>query len=143
MRWLAALALTFTLSGCLSNISFSDLATTGGATIGAGVSTAAGLAPLPVIASTVVGAGTGAILVAEPESTVDILEALLEEERVEALKNQQMWEAIESLGWYAVLGIVAFFLIPWLIGYLMPNGKQRKMHKMMFDNPKINMKDLK
>ena len=123
-------------TGCLSNFSLSDAATGGGAILGAAASVATGLPIAAVVTSTAVGATAGSALVGQKESTLDVLEALPEEERASALKNQNMWEAIEGLGWYAMLGILGFFLIPMLIGYVLPNGKQRKMERDMFNDPK-------
>lgn len=75
------------------------------------------------IASGPVGAASGAAIgsvvstVLDPlntqvESTTEVLEAIPEEDRAKVLKNRDMWETIESLGWYAGLIFVLFWLIP-------------------------------
>ena len=66
----------------------------------------------------VIGAGVPAVTieVLEPlnteETTTEILEVVPEADRANVLKNQQMWETIESLGYWSLLVFVLFWLIP-------------------------------
>ena len=132
-----------TTSGCLGNFSLSDLATGGGAVAGAGVSAALSLEPTLAVTSTVVGAIAGAAVVGEPEESVaDQLAAIPEEERADALKWITVWETIRSLGYYAIAAVLAFFLLPLLIGYFIPRRSERKMKAMLFDDPNVKMRDL-
>lgn len=143
MKWILMIPVMILLTGCLGRASLSDLSTGTGAVITAGAATAVGLPATAVAASTALGATAGAVLVEEPETTADALEKLPEEERASALKWKVFWEFIESLGYYAFLIVAGLIFIPMLMGYFMPNGKQRKMQRMMFDDPKIKSKDMK
>jgi len=91
----------------------------------------------------VCGTATGAIVnsVTPIEEKLDLSE-IPEEQRAEVLKNQQMWKMIESLGMWAIAGIAAFFIIPLIIGYFMPNRRQRKLERIAFDRDDIKATDL-
>ena len=151
MKWILMIPLMMLLSGCLgSRVDFSDLGTGAGAVIAAGVATSVGLPPLATIATTAIGATAGAVLVDEPESVVDQLEALPEEDRAQYAQWLSVIELLRSLGYYAIGAVLAFFLLPMLLGYFIPNGKQRRqkremiqMKEALFDNPNITMKDLR
>ena len=144
MRWAIVILATISLTGCLgSRIDLSDLSTTAAATVGAGTAVAVGLPTVPVVTVTALSAVAGAALVDEPEtSVVDAIDLVPEEERAGVLKAHEMWAAVESLGYWIIVAVLAFFLLPLLVGYILPNGKQRKMQRMMFDNPDIKHKDL-
>ena len=143
MKWITMTLMTLMLSGCLGNFSLSDLATGGGAVAGAGLSAALSLEPTLAVTSTVVGAIAGAAVVGEQETTiVDAIESVPEEERADVLKAHSMWEAIESLGWWIVMAVLAFFLLPLLVGYFIPRRSERKMKQMLFDDPNYTSRDL-
>ena len=143
MKWITMMLMTLTLSGCLGNFSLSDLATGGGAVAGAGVSAALSLEPTLAVTSTVVGAIAGAAVVGEQEETiVDVIDSVPEEQRADVLKAHSMWEAIESLGWWIVMAVLAFFLLPLLVGYFIPRRSERKMKQMLFDDPNYTSRDL-
>ena len=143
MKWITMTLMTLTLSGCLGNFSLSDLATGGGAVAGAGLSAALSLEPTLAVTSTVVGAIAGAAVVGEQETTiVDAIESVPEEERADVLKAHSMWEAIESLGWWIVMAVLAFFLLPLIVGYFIPRRSERRMKQMLFDDPNYTSRDL-
>ena len=143
MRWIL-LTMFLTTSGCLGNFSLSDLATGGGAVAGAGVSAALSLEPTLAVTSTVIGAIAGAAVVGpQEESVVDQLAAVPEEERADALRTLTIINTIKELGYWAIAAVLAFFLIPLLVGYFIPRRSERKMKEALFDNPDIRMKDLK
>ena len=143
MKWITMTLMTLMLSGCLGNFSLSDLATGGGAVAGAGLSAALSLEPTLAVTSTVVGAIAGAAVVGEQETTiVDAIESVPEEERADVLKAHSMWEAIESLGWWIVMAVLAFFLLPLFVGYFIPRRSERKMKQMLFDDPNYTSRDL-
>jgi len=146
MRNILILLSTMTLlSGCLGglsgtnylkNISTSDLATTAGAVIGAGAGSAVGLPLGGTIFTTVTGAGAGAALVGEPESTLkDELDALPEDERAEAFKYASRWDAIEDIFMYIVAAGAAMMIIPMVLGYLIPRRREKHLERMLFDDP--------
>ncbi len=131
------------LTGCLgSRVDLSDIATGTGAVVGAAATAATGLPPIATVAGALGGATAGAVLVDEPESTADTISKLPEEERAAALKWLAVWDTVKSLGFYAIGAVLAFFLIPLLIGYFLPNGQHRKLKRMAFDNEDIKMKDI-
>ena len=142
-KLIAVLTICLTTSGCLGNFSLSDLATGGGAVAGAGISAALSLEPTLAVTSTVIGAIAGAAVVDERvESVVDQLAAIPEEERADALKWIAVWDTIRSLGYWAIGAVLAFFLLPLLIGYFIPRRSEKRMKAMLFDDPKVKMKDL-
>ena len=143
MRWLI-LTMFLTTSGCLGNFGLNDLATGGGAVAGAGLGAALSLEPTLAVTSTVIGAIAGAAVVGPQETTiVDVIDSVPEEERADVLKAHDMWAAVESLGFWIIAAVLAFFLLPLVVGYFLPNGRERKMKAMLFDHPDIKMKDLK
>ena len=142
MRWIL-LTMFLTTSGCLGNFSLSDLATGGGAVAGAGVSAALSLEPTLAITTTALGAIAGAAVVDERvESVVDQLAAIPEEERADSLRTLTIINTIKELGFWAIAAVLAFFLIPLLIGYFIPRRSEKRMKAMLFDNPDVKMKDL-
>ena len=144
MKWIVMMTTCLMLSGCLgSRVDFSDLGTAAGSVIGAGASAAVGLPPLAVITTTALGATAGAVLVDEPDSLTDVIDSVPEEERADVLKAHSMWEAIESLGWWIVMAVLAFFLLPLIIGYFIPRGSERRMKQMLFDDPNYTTRDMK
>ncbi len=122
-----------------------------GAVIGATVSAAVGLPPLGVAAGTTLGAVVPAVTIPDTEeSTLEIIEAVPEEERASVLKYQAFWGFMESLGYYVAIGVGAFFFIPMILGYFIPRRKEVKQKKemiklkeMLFDDDNYKMKDLK
>jgi len=125
------------LSGCSKNIirdNLSDIAATGASATCTLINPVVGF---------VCGSATGALVnsVTPPEDNVDLTD-IPEEQRAEVLKNQQMWKMIESLGVWAIGGIAAFFIIPLIIGYVMPNRRQRKLERIAFDRDDIKATDL-
>ena len=138
-KWIIPMLL---LTGCLGNASLSDLTTGAGAVAGAGISAAVGLPPVATIASTAVGAAAGSLAVAESESTADILEQLPEEERAAALRWQEVWQTIEGLGTTVIWAVLAFFLLPLIVGYFIPRRSELKMKRKLFDKPDIKMNDI-
>ena len=142
MRWIL-LTMFLTTSGCLGNFSLSDLATGGGAVAGAGLSAALSLEPTLAITTTALGAIAGAAVVDERvESVVDQLAAIPEEERADSLRTLTIINTIKELGFWAIAAVLAFFLIPLLIGYFIPRRSEKRMKAMLFDNPDVKMKDL-
>ena len=79
----------------------------------------------------------------QEESVVDQLAAVPEEERADALRTLTIINTIKELGYWAIAAVLAFFLIPLLVGYFIPRRSERKMKEMLFDNPDIKMRDLK
>ena len=143
MRWLI-LTMFLTTSGCLGNFGLNDLATGGGAVAGAGLGAALSLEPTLAVTSTVIGAIAGAAVVGpQEESVVDQLAAVPEEERADALRTLTLLNTIKDLGYWAIMAVLAFFLIPLLVGYFIPRRSEKKMRDLMFDHPDIKMKDLK
>ena len=133
--------LSMPLAGCLGNFTTSGLGSTAasvtasalGATIGGPfIGAAAGLAA---------GVATDAAIA--PTNAYEAISSLPEEERASALKAQYLWSTIENLGYWVIVGLVAFFSLPMLVGYFLPNGRQRKLEKLAFDNPNMKSEDLK
>ncbi len=122
-----------------------------GAVIGATATAVLGLPPLGVAAGATVGAAVPAVIIPDTEQTInDVIKDVPEEERASVLKAHAIWEAVESLGKWVIAVVAGFFFIPMIIGYFLPNGKQRRQKKemikikeMLFDREDIKMKDIK
>ena len=92
----------------------------------------------------VVGVVSGLVVdgVIDEDTLTDQIESLPVEARSKVLKAHFFWMAIEKLGMWIILAVLGFFLIPLLIGYLIPNRRQRKLEQMAFNDPKITHKDV-
>jgi len=125
------------LSGCSQKIirdNISDIAASGAS---------ATCTLINPIVGFVCGAATGVIVNdALPPADGPDLSEIPEAQRAEVLKNQQMWAMVESLGVWIIAIIGSFFMLPLLLGYLMPNKRQRKLEKLAFNNPNIKSTDL-
>ena len=143
MRWVVLFLTVFVASCSGINSTFQSLTANTTASV-AGVATSV-LTGSP-LAGIAIGAGAGvaATEILPPSDTfADTLEAIPEEERAAVLKNHDMWAAVESLGYYALLGVLAFILLPLIVGYVLPNRKQKRMERMLFDDPNYSMRDMK
>ena len=91
------------ISGCLTT---NELINTAATTTAAGVATVAGAG---VPATLAVTAGTGVIagvVTPEPATVDSVIAELPPEQRVEALKHEKVWTAIEHIGIW-IVGILA------------------------------------
>ena len=135
--FIASILIILFLSGCSQKIfkdNISDIAATGASATCTLINPVVGF---------VCGAATGVVVNnAIPIDEGPNLSEIPEEQRAEVLKNQQMWKMIESLGVWAIGGIAAFFIIPLIIGYVMPNRRQRKLERIAFDRDDIKATDL-
>jgi hypothetical protein len=135
--FIASILIILFLSGCSQKIfkdNISDVAATGASATCTLINPVVGF---------VCGAATGIVVNnAIPIDESPDLSEIPEEQRAEVLKNQQMWKMIESLGVWAIGGIAAFFIIPLVIGYVMPNRRQRKLERIAFDRDDIKATDL-
>lgn len=110
MRTILVISFLF-LSGCnLAHLTQDVGLASSGAIIGSTVSGPVGAAS---------GAAIGSVVstVLDPlntqeETTTEVLNTIPEEDRAKVLKNQQMWETVESLGMWSLLIFVLFWLIP-------------------------------
>jgi len=122
MKWISTLLCIALLSGC-GKISFSDIATAGGATGGAVVASVVTANPAIIAGATATGALAGAVVVEEDKS--------LTTEQIKEVDNpwQAMLVAFDQLlahAWEIVIAIgIAVIGIPMLITYLVGKGKQR------------------
>jgi len=134
---IASILIILFLSGCSQKIlkdNISDVAATGASATCTLINPVVGF---------ICGAATGIVVNnAIPADESPDLSEIPEEQRAEVLKNQQMWKMIESLGVWAIGGIAAFFIIPLVIGYVMPNRRQRKLERIAFDRDDIKATDL-
>ena len=123
----------FALSAC-STIQFDELASGSAATGAAVVGTA--------VAGPVGGviAGTGATVVTSvvtPKSGDGIdLNLVPKEDRAGVAKWDATLTVIEHFGFWIAIGLAGWFLFPLVIGYFLPNGKQRKLMKDAHNDPK-------
>lgn len=135
--FIASILIILFLSGCSQKIfkdNISDVAATGASATCTLINPVVGF---------ICGAATGIVVNnAIPVDESPDLSEIPEEQRAEVLKNQQMWKMIESLGVWAIGGIAAFFIIPLVIGYVMPNRRQRKLERIAFDRDDIKATDL-
>ncbi len=147
------LAMTLAIAPSASHAGVKDWLVATGAVIGAGVAAVVGFPPWGVFAGATVGAVVPVVTIPDPsndEITVEVLEAVPEEERASVLKYKAFYELLESLGYYVAIGVGAFFFIPMILGYFIPRRKEVKQKKemikikeMLFDDPNYSMKDMK
>lgn len=125
------LLVCFLLAGC-GNFSLSDLSTGAGSVVGAGAASLLSSDPLLVVGGAAVGAIGGSAAIGESTQTaIDHIQELPEEDRAAALRWISVWDTIRDLGYWSIFATLAFFLIPMVIGYVLPNGRQRKLEKMV------------
>jgi len=122
MKWISILLSIALLTGC-GKISFSDIATAGGATGAAAAASVVTANPAIIAGATATGALAGAAIIEEDKS--------LTTEQIKEVDNpwQAMLVAFDQLlahAWAIVIAIgIAVIGIPMLITYLMGKGKQR------------------
>jgi len=122
MKWISILLSIALLTGC-GKISFSDIATAGGATGAAVAASVVTANPAIIAGATATGALAGAAIIEEDKS--------LTTEQIKEVDNpwQAMLVAFDQLlahAWEIVIAIgIAVIGIPMLITYLMGKGKQR------------------
>jgi len=122
MKWISILLSIALLTGC-GKISFSDIATAGGATGAAAAASVVTANPAIIAGATATGALAGAAIIEEDKS--------LTTEQIKEVDNpwQAMLVAFDQLlahAWEIVIAIgIAVIGIPMLITYLMGKGKQR------------------
>lgn len=141
MSWvknvLVMLVLCGTVTAC-SSIQFDELASSGAAA-GAAVGTAVVTTNPVLIGAAAVTAGV-ATSAATPASGDGIdLNLVPEEKRAGVAKYQATLDLIKQFGWWIALGLGAWFFVPLIIGYFIPNGKHRKLHKDAFNDPTKKM----
>lgn len=120
------------LSGCLNT---KGIFTTGSSTGAAVVGTAVG-GPVLGAAAGVTAGITTEVLVEEPVVVRDISD-LPPEEQASIIKTEQ-WVMFFTTFWkWIVGGVLAWFFFPLIIGYLIPNGRQRMMQKDMDKRNKL------
>ena len=137
MRWLKVMLLSLSLAGC-STIQFDELASTGAAA-GAAVGTAVVTTNPALIGAAALTAGAATSVVTEPSGDGIDLNLVPEEKRAGVAKYQATLDLIKEFGVWIGLGLVAWFFVPLIIGYFLPNGKQRKLHKDAFNDPSKKM----
>ena len=143
MRCLSLLLIIFLVSGC-SRFSVSDLATGVGAASGATLASAVGAGVPATVALTTVGAVGGAGIVEEKvaESIGEVCSTVPDEMKADCIKDQTIVRAVKAWGLYAIYAALGVFILTFAAGYFLPNGKQRKMHKKLFDSPIMKMDDM-
>lgn len=122
MKWISILLSIALLTGC-GKISFSDIATAGGATGAAAAASVVTANPAIIAGATATGALAGAAVIEEDKS--------LTTEQIKEVDNpwQAMLVAFDQLlahAWEIVIAIgIAVIGVPMLITYLLGKGKQR------------------
>ena len=132
------------VSACSGRINLSDGVTAGSSTLGALVSSAVGLPPAGVAAVTLASGVGGATLVDNnvKETIGEVCAAVPNDMRVECVKEQAFIRAIKDWGLYAIYATLGFFIITFMVGYFLPNGKQRRLMKKAIDHPDIKSTDI-
>ena len=125
------------LSGC-SAIQFDELASTGAAS-GAAVATSLVTANPVIIGATAATAGVATSAVTPKSGDGVDLNLVPEEQRAGVAKYQATLDLVKQFGWWIGLGLAAWFFVPLLIGYFLPNGKQRKLQRDAFNDPTKKM----
>ena len=144
-----AVALTASAASAGPRVDLSDGFTGIGAILGAAVGLAFGLPPGTITGLTALGAAGGAASYKEPDEVVNLAD-IPEEDRAAVVKVEY-WSEFLTASWkWLVGGFLAWSFLPMVIGYYIPNGKQRRqkremiqMKEALFDNPNITMKDLR
>ena len=79
----------------------------------------------------------------DSDVVVTTLEALPEAQRGAYLKSMNFWNAFRDLGYFGIGAVFLFFLIPYLMGYLIPTKRRRKLERWAYNNPDIKHEDLR
>ena len=133
MKWISVILLGALLSGC-STIQFDELASTGAAA-GAAVGTAVVTTNPALIGAAALTAGAATSVVTQPSGDGIDLNLVPEEKRAGVAKYQATLDLIKEFGVWIGIGLAAWFFVPLLIGYFLPNGRQRKLHRDAFNDP--------
>ena len=138
MKKLLLLCLLTPLSGCLGNFTTSGLNATMTSTAAAvGTTVLTGNPMLGMTAGAAAGAATDAII-KEPSKCADISD-LSDADKADYLNKSLIWGVLEKLGTYTIIAVLAgLTIIPAIIGYFLPNGRQRKLEKRAFNDPTCN-----
>ena len=135
MKKIILLCLPLFLSGCLGNFTNSGLSASAVSAVSAvGATVLSGNPIVGIAVGSAAGAATDAV-VEEPTTTTDISD-LTPEDQATYLNKSLMWSAIETLGGYTIAAILAgLTIVPAIIGYFLPNSRQRKLEKRAFNDP--------
>ena len=127
------LGLGLIVSGCAGK-SFSDYLPTAAGAVGAAAG-AAVCGPACAATGSAIAGATTETAIPEPVRQLS--------DNPEVAQSQLKYEAIEDIAYYLIAGFVIFCLALILIGRLIPNGKQRRLERLMFDDPNYKQDDLK